>query len=73
VRLFPLHVSMYSVYYVSGNHWSQKSVLGPLELELQKAVSCHLDARNQTNQGPHKDQQLFLTAEPFLSPPKVLI
>lgn len=70
VPLFRPHVYMCSVR-VPGTLWSQKSVLGFLELELQKAVSCHLGAGDWTNQKPHKDQQLLLSAEPSLSPPKL--
>lgn len=43
-----------------GTHRGQKSVLHPLELELQAVVSCQL------NSGPLQEQQVCLTI--FLVP-----
>lgn len=45
--------------------WSPEEGVGSLELKLEKDVSCHVGAENPD---PLKEQQMLLTAEPFLFP-----
>ena len=47
---------------VSDINGKQKRVLGPLELEVQMVVSCHMGAGNQTQ--VLEEQQVLLTTEP---------
>jgi hypothetical protein len=52
--------------WVSGVHGGQERIVGPLELELQVVVSCHVGARNWTRL--LEEQPVILTAEPSLQP-----
>jgi hypothetical protein len=52
---------MYGMY-ISDINGNQKRVLGPLELEVQMVVSCHMGAGNQTQ--VLEEQQVLLTTEP---------
>jgi hypothetical protein len=46
----------------------QKKVLDPLELDLEMAVSCCVDAGNHS-WALQKEQSVLLTADPCLQPP----
>lgn len=49
---------------VLGSSGSQKKTSDPLELELQRVVSCHVGTKNRTQVLLEK-HSLLLTAEPF--------
>lgn len=52
-------------------HSGNKRVLGPLELELQVVVSCHMDARNWTQ--VLCKSKVLLTTELLSSPHSLIL